>query len=378
MGVHDIRSMYLHVRLAQNTRKYFGFKLLMPDGKVQHFVFNVVVFGYTNARAIMNALLRPLKIHLHSHGIDVSWFVDDGINAARTHKLCHLFQSYTFFILKLTGWQVATEKTVKPSCIVTYLGFELNTLNMTVTAPINKVLRIQKDIDTMISDFNSVGQVPNRQCAAILGMAAHLLTSHGPVLQITTRYSQHFLAKSVIVKGWHGKFVLDHRMIHELGLAKYFLNHANGMMMRYSEKEIEVIRPVHKKYLMSDYSPSLKDRKLLTMVSDASADTSYVYMANDFKVVKEFPFSNSEKEASSTFRELASIFKLFTQDVEFMKLAQHKLIVWLTDSTSLCAIIKKGSRVLELQEQVLALTELMLKWGIYFMLFDTVRGGISR
>ena len=68
--MYDIKSMYLHVQLAPETQKYFSFVIEMLYGTTWFFVFQVVAFGYTNVTALMNNLLRSIKIHVL--GVDTS------------------------------------------------------------------------------------------------------------------------------------------------------------------------------------------------------------------------------------------------------------------------------------------------------------------
>ena len=152
-------------------------------------------------------------------------------------------------------------------------------------------------------------------------------------------------------------------MLHELSLCKYFLNKANSQPIHCLDKEVTIVNPTMQLYLMKDWAPSLKDKETITMVSNSSNQCSFVYMADTFSIVREFPFNTSEAEASSTLRELASIQKLFTEDSEFLHTARGKVVIWITDSSSLYCIMRKGLRVQDLQDHIIRIVKLMIEWG---------------
>ena len=363
IGTHDIRSMYLHVQLHPSAKEYFGFSVPNANGVTEYYYYDVIPFGYSRATIIMASLLRPIQIFLHALGVDVTWYVDDGGNIAFTLRRCTCYQNFTLFALSLGGWEIALNKTQLPAQRVLYLGFIIDSISMRIFSPDKKLARLQLDIDHIIAANRMAVRIPVLQTASALGMLSHLLFSHGEVLKICTREAQHELGLRVIAKGWKTDMGISDRIVQELRLCKEFLISHNGRPIRYEVKETEILKPFHKKYLLSDWNPSDNDKELLTMVSDASSHTAYLYQANDFKIVEEFPFNLRESAASSTLRELSAIFKLLTKDESFLKQNQGKLILWMTDSQSLCHIMRRGSRIKELQAMVLEIFELQLKWG---------------
>lgn len=367
IGTHDIRSMYLHVSLHEDAVKYYGFSVKDENGVTRHYVYLVIPFGYNNATNIMSDLLCPIKVYLHSLSIDCSWYVDDGGNIGLSLKRASSYQNHTFFTLSLTGWELAEEKTSLPSTSVLYLGFILNTLEMTVSAPIKKIIRLQADIDHIIAANRFQVEIPCKQMASALGMCAHLIYSHGEVIKICTRESQHQMGQKVVESSWNSDMAVTDRMVKELKYCKEVLTSYNGRPIRYEHKHTTIVKPVHKSYLLTEWNPKDDDRKLITMVSDASETTAYVFQADSLKVVKEYPFDLSTSQASSTLRELTAIYRLFTEDEGFLQDNQHKMILWLTDSQVLCHIMRRGSRVLELQERVLEIYELQHKWGKFWI-----------
>ena len=369
IATHDIRAMYLHVSLHKEAWRYFGFSITNVAGIVEHYCFIVVPFGYCNATAIMASLLRPIEIHLHSVSVDVSWYVDDGGNIGVSIRRCSKYLQYTFFVMSCSAWEIAEDKTVLPSQRVRYLGFVIDTLSMRIWAPARKISKLLSDIDDIVSAGQSGTAIPCRQTASLLGTNAHLLQSHGEILKIVSRESQHQLGKVVIASGWNAVMNVSPRMIEELSLCKIYLNSYNGKPIRYESKHTTIVKPAHKTYLLENWDPNNDARELITMVSDASDKSAYIFQADTFQIVAEFPFNDNEAQASSTLRELSAIHKLLTVNEDFLRNNKGRLILWLTDSQSLCHIMRRGSRVRQLQGMVLKIFELQHKWGKIHIFF---------
>ncbi len=266
-------------------------------------------------------------------------------------------------MLALCGRELAAEKTCLPATCVLYLGFYINSMEMQIWATVRKIAKLQRDIDHIIAANRFQVKIPNKQTAGALGTVCHLLQSHGDILRVVSRESQHRLGSAVILEGWDADMFITDRMVEELQLCKVYLEEFNGRPVRYEPKETHILKPAHKKYLLENWDPRNDERDLITMVSDPSDTRAYVYKADDFQIVTEFPFSMDEATSSSTLRELSAIHKLFLSDKGFLYDNQHKLILWLTDSMNLCHIMRRGSRIRSLQRMVLDIFELMNKWG---------------
>ena len=80
---------------------------------------------------------------------------------------------------------------------------------MFVTTPELKVKRLCSDIDQLAAK----GHVTNLQFVCVLGQAAHLITSHGSILQIVTRQLHHLMTLSVMDNSWYGHMSLDYQYV---------------------------------------------------------------------------------------------------------------------------------------------------------------------
>ncbi len=88
-----------------------------------------------------------------------------------------------------------------------------------------------------------------------------------------------------------------------------------------------------------------------------------MYEADTFRIVREYPFSLDEQSASSTLRELLSVERLFTHDNGYIQSIKGSTLAWLTDNSVLTWILTRGSRREVLQNKLLKIAELQLKYG---------------
>jgi hypothetical protein len=88
-------------------------------------------------------------------------------------------------------------------------------------------------------------------------------------------------------------------------------------------------------------------------VSDASDSQAFVFKADGhFSLVKDFEFSDSEKSASSGFRELLAVKKTLEAEPEQFREHAGGVVFWQTDSKNCYSFLTKGSRIPEVQDVV--------------------------
>ena len=172
----------------------------------------------------MAKLLRPIILFLHVRGIDLSYYVDDGITVQSSYVKCKAAHELTLFVLQNAGWEIALDKcTEKPCQTILYLGFYLCSKSMRIYAPQVKIDRLINAINTVFMDNNNMGSVPCKQLAQCLGVICHLLQSHGDILRIASRLTQHYLGLAVQSNGWNGQVIITEEMVRELKLCQEYL-----------------------------------------------------------------------------------------------------------------------------------------------------------
>lgn len=216
--------MYLHVKINDKFQQDFGFSII-ENGQIQWYYFLVVPFGIEAATELMSQLIKPYKHYLHSHSCDISVYIDDMIDVGHSYLQAFIMNKFIQTILQMGGWELNMQKSTKfPKTKLLYLGFELDSITMRIMAPIVKICRVIGHIDELIIFYNKNQEIKNRFVASILGNVCHFLQSHGPVLRICSRASQHQLGRSVTEKDWNGSMFISEDMAREMLLVKHYLH----------------------------------------------------------------------------------------------------------------------------------------------------------
>jgi hypothetical protein len=135
----DCMASFDLVKLHQADKKFFGFELPRKDGGSDYFQFTVMAYGYSPAVEVVTRLLKPVKAYLHSLGIKLSIFVDDGrVSVNTAEKTWDQFQ-FVLKVLQLCGWNIQYKKTMtEASQTLLHLGFISYSVQMRYFLPIEK------------------------------------------------------------------------------------------------------------------------------------------------------------------------------------------------------------------------------------------------
>ena len=175
------------------------------------------------ATYIMNSLIVPIRRFCHARGIDLSTFVDDSFNSALSKIKGLASLKFIKFVFESTGWTLNLSKCVGPATSLCYLGFNLDSISMRISAPLMKIIILTNDINAAISKADKVGVIYAKELAHILGVCCHLLHSHGSIMRVVTRACQQTLGLTVQEKGWSGSLAINDRMLQEFEMLKVYL-----------------------------------------------------------------------------------------------------------------------------------------------------------
>ena len=194
----------------------YGFILFSSQQFLELFLLGPATF-------IMNSLILPIRRYCHSRGVDISTFVDDSINCALSKIKGTASLKFIKFMFECTGWELNILKCVGPTTVLCYLGFNINSISMRISAPQMKIIILTNDINKAVSKFNETGFIHAKELAHILGVCCHLISSHGNVMRVVTRACQQTLGQTVQEKGWKGSLVINDRMLQEFDMLQTFL-----------------------------------------------------------------------------------------------------------------------------------------------------------
>ena len=154
-AIFDLRSAYYHIKINENHTKYLG-AAIMIEGKRQFFVFKHLPFGLNSAVHAITKIWKPMLAYLHKEGIRISIYIDDGRILASNAQLAEESRIKVYDTLKKAGWHIAKNKSDsenEASTVKKYLGFLINSKEMTVSYPESKLDEVLKKINTPTKIF---------------------------------------------------------------------------------------------------------------------------------------------------------------------------------------------------------------------------------
>ncbi len=340
-AIFDLRSAYYHIKIAEEHVKYLGAAVTIK-GKKQYFVFKHLPFGLNSAVHAITKLMKPIIAYLHKEGIRCSIYIDDGrILGEKDEVEMHRVTVYETFLK--AGWQLAWDKSDGPNeagPIKKYLGFLIDSTNMTVSYPAEKLVELKSCLETLLQKET----LHPKQLAKILGKLISMFPSHGTTVRICTRSGYSMLEPHVAAHGYKGHITWSTEAWKEI---KFFWQNAdffNGS--RIVEDLIDV--------KISILNTAMKETNpTQTIVSDSS-DTKAVVKWLEGPLegsTKIFQLDPNEMVSSSGRRELLAIHRLL-QDPDARKYLAESNILWLTDSTNVVAFLTKGSPKAEIQNLI--------------------------
>ena len=178
MAVVDIKSAYRSIHIAPAHREYQGFAWEF-NGVQTYFTDNCLCFGLKCAPWIFTQFTELLVRSMKSRGFERTYgYLDDFLVMADTEIECKKALDVLCKLLTYLGFEIAEEKLVAPSQVVKYLGLHIDSVNMELSLPPDKLERLNKlvgnfALDTKVSatkhDLDSLCGVVSHASKVIRG-----------------------------------------------------------------------------------------------------------------------------------------------------------------------------------------------------------------
>ena len=171
----DLRDAYYTVPIHSESRKYLRFTW---QGRLWQ--FRVLPNGLSSGPRLFTKLLKPVFANLREQGHIVIAYLDDTLIIAKTMAETKAAITAATTVLSELGFLVHQEKSVlAPTQDITFLGFNLNTVEMKVTLPTEK----QHDIIQSCSELLQKENPTIRNVAKIIGqlVASFPAVQYGPL-----------------------------------------------------------------------------------------------------------------------------------------------------------------------------------------------------
>lgn len=195
MASIDLKDAYYSVSVNVNHRKYLRF-----IWKNQLFQFTCLPNGLSSAPRIFTKILKPVYATLRSQGLENVGYIDDSYLQGRTFADCDTNVTVTTKFFGDLGFILNQEKSIfEPRQIVTFLGFVLNSVAMTVTLTPGKATKLVTKAKEILEK-----QSPSiREVSELIGL---MVSSFPGVMHGALFYRQLELDKAMALKVNNGNF----------------------------------------------------------------------------------------------------------------------------------------------------------------------------
>lgn len=128
--------------IHETSKKFLRFKF-----KGKTYEFQCLPFGLSLAPLVFTKLLKPVVSYLRNKGFLLVIYLDDMLCIDSTYNTCHNRVTEAVSLLSKLGFIInETKSKLIPNQKQTFLGFELDSRNMSLNLPDNKRLRILSQI----------------------------------------------------------------------------------------------------------------------------------------------------------------------------------------------------------------------------------------
>ena len=115
-----------------------------------------------------------------------------------------------------------------PTQQLLHLGFITDTVTMMYTVPKEKIDLLVVLIRELIDCFYKTNVFHVKNVAIVLGKLNAMSRSHGDILRVMSRSSQHELGSHIVQNGWDSYMYITHRMVTEFGFILDCIYELNG------------------------------------------------------------------------------------------------------------------------------------------------------
>ena len=354
----DLASAYLHINVASEYQKYLGFSLPGQSGDVCYYQFAVMIFGYSPAVSVMTSLTKPLIAHLHKRGIKATIYIDDGRIVAEDAATARSHLQYALSVFERAGWNVQRSKTsTEPVQKLYFLGYWCDTVLFQYSVAEFKLLHIK----SLLRQLLQADKCKLRDLAAVAGKMMAAAKAFGPIVPVMLRSSFYFIStiSQAVGDGAYEVFVvLTARIKGDLRFLYQELDSYNGYPIFPSKIGFALNSAIE------DGDIAAATKHLQTSeglwVSDSSDIKAVAYnpckLGNEISV---YSFSVTEQELSSSAREFLAVSTAVNRMRDKFTSSGLSTLYWVTDSQVLTIWLRKGSKVLAIQQMLVELFRLL-------------------
>ena len=179
MASIDLKDAYFSVPIAKEHRKFLRFQW---QNKL--YEFTCLPFGLACAPRVFTKVMKPLVASLRQRGFESCDYIDDSLLIGATFQECAENVHARTTLTRSLGFIVNEKKSIfVPTQQITFLGFALNSVDMTISVPPHKVEHVILKIREILGRrFPKI-----RDVASVIGLlvSCELALPYGPLFRRT-------------------------------------------------------------------------------------------------------------------------------------------------------------------------------------------------
>ena len=151
MAKVDIQSAYRHVRISKHSQRVTGLKWQFGD-KTVYLKDTKLCFGSRLAPGIFHRLTQAVKRMLKRKGLSATVvYLDDFFIKANTFDECLEALNVVLSLLRKLGFHINWKKVTDPCTKIIFLGIEIDSLNMCLRLPDDKLYQIRNELSLFLT-----------------------------------------------------------------------------------------------------------------------------------------------------------------------------------------------------------------------------------
>lgn len=215
MASVDLQDAYYSISIHPAFRKYLQF-----TWQNHHWQYKALPNGLSSAPRLFTKMLKPIFASLREAGHIVLGYLDDTIIVGESESQVNASIEATTQAFSDLGFIVHPTKSVlKPVQEIQFLGFIINTIDMTIKLPTDKMQKVKLECEVLLS----YAQPTIRQVAHVIG----ILVSSFPAVQYGALHYRNLEKEKIRALKMNSghfdrKMVLSNKAIAEL---KWWISH---------------------------------------------------------------------------------------------------------------------------------------------------------
>ncbi len=161
----DLRKGFFNIFIHPDDQKFFCF-----DYEGSRYQFTCLVMGLSISPLYFSKLVGVLVQLARKWGIQISFYMDDTLLRAKSFNQALQDTQVVGSLFQLAGFLLHDEKSVHvPTQQIKYLGFVIDSVDMTISLPEDKVVRLRRAVRKALKELNNGRQLTVRIAAKTIG-----------------------------------------------------------------------------------------------------------------------------------------------------------------------------------------------------------------